>query len=233
MLRPTHNFALFSGKCRTCMDHGLEIDSVPETFFCAKCLKSLAPGVCSRCATNNGELEDFCRNCFTPLTGDLQPTPVRKLKPSTSHPESPQKKSADRKPTTPTTTATHTDIPVPEDQSDLTRQTTRDDGISLDALERLLDKKFHPLQTSVSQVTQRFTNIESRFTDMQTQVHHDFANVNSRVDVLPTQVQQSNTRIETLETQIQQRTEQQTQPGYDPDITNKLKHIEKTISNMQ
>ena len=167
------------------------------------------------------------------MTEDPQPAQGRKIKPIASHPESPLKKTADRKLTT-TTRTTPTDAPVPHNQDDLARQeTTHRGGLSLAAMERLLDRKFHPMPTSVAQLTERFTIIESRFANMQTQVQHDLVNVNSRMDVIQTQVQQSNNRIEMLEAQIQQRTEQHTQAGYDPDITNKLKHIEKTISIMQ
>ena len=190
-----------------------------SVVFCPKCAKNLPAGVCARCATNNEELDDTCRNCNTTLIED--PQQRRKLKPSGSHPESPQRKTADRRPTTPAPT-TYTNTPVPDDGIDAhttgNGSTTSDTTVILDTLERLLDKKFQPMH--------------DRFTNMESQIRQNFLAVNSRVDTLQSEVQQSTSRIETLETQIQQRAEQRTTTGQDSDISNKLKHIEKTIANM-
>ena len=93
-----------SGRCRACMDKGIDIQSAPSKAFCDRCLETLAPGLCPRCAFQNGELDDACRHCSASLNDDLLQQPGRKLKPNSSHPEAPVRKAIDHKVSNPSET---------------------------------------------------------------------------------------------------------------------------------
>ena len=93
--------------CRNCIVHGLEVECAPPVTFCQACGQKLPPGECARYATTNGELDDTCRHCSAKLIEDA---PVRKLKPTGSHPEVPPRKMAAAKAPIPDEAAEETNI---------------------------------------------------------------------------------------------------------------------------
>ena len=111
-LRPSCSAPLLPGKCRTCLDRGLETEVVTSKAFCQICLQGMAPGVCTHCAYINGEFDDKCRQCSLPLIDEaLERTTQRKLKANASHEDAPANKA-------PATQEVSTPVPIDSDLDD-------------------------------------------------------------------------------------------------------------------